>query len=194
MQKIKTGLFFFFFNPIHIGHTAMANYILEYSDLCEIWFIVTPQNPFKKEANLADECFRLEMTRLAIAQESRFKVSDIEFTLTKPSYTINTLEALTSQYPHNNFVLLVGSDNILQINKWKNADKIIGNYDIIVYPRPEYSISEKEIPTKSILINAPLLDISSTLIRDSLAKGKKLSYFLSPAVFEFIKKNELYNC
>jgi nicotinate-nucleotide adenylyltransferase len=192
LQKINTGLFFGSFNPIHVGHTAIANYILEYSELSEIWFIVTPQNPFKKDDKLANEFFRLEMTKLAIAQETRFKVLDIEFKLTKPSYTFNTLEALSNQYPHNNFVLLMGSDNILQINKWKNADKIIGNFDIIVYPRLGYPIFEKDLPQKTVLINAPLLDISSTLIRNSFAEGKRLSYFLSPEVFDFIEKKELY--
>jgi len=187
MQNI--GLFFGSFNPIHIGHTALANYILEYSDLSEIWFIVTPQNPFKQDVELIDEALRLEMTRLAIADEPRFKVSDVEFKLPKPSYTINTLETLKLQYPSNNFILIMGSDNYMQINEWKDAKKIIENYEFIVYPRPGYPISEHNLPPKAKIIEAPLLDISSTMIRNGLAAGKKLSYFLATGVFEFIWEN-----
>ena len=190
---INIGLFFGSFNPVHIGHTAIANYILEYSDLSEIWFIVSPQNPFKKETQLIDESIRLEMTKIAVVEEPRFKVSDIEFNLSKPSYTFNTLKTLSIQYAAYKFVLLMGSDNFLNIGKWQNADKIIDNYDIIVYPRPGYSISEKDLSKNVRIINAPLLDISSTMIRNSIAEGKKLTYFLHKGVFEYIKKRGLYH-
>ena len=186
------GLFFGSFNPIHIGHTALANYILEYSDLSEIWFVVTPQNPFKQDVELISEALRLEMTRLALSDEPRFKVSDVEFNLPKPSYTINTLETLNFQYPSNNFVLIMGSDNYLQINNWKDAEKIINNYQFIIYPRPGYSVSELNLPQKAKIIAAPLLEISSTMIRKGFAEGKKLSFFLAPAVFDFISDRKLY--
>jgi nicotinate-nucleotide adenylyltransferase len=192
MEKVKTGLFFGTFNPVHIGHTAIANYILEYSDLSEIWFVVSPQNPFKKGVKLISEHFRLEMTKLAISQEARFKVSDVEFHLPKPSYTFDSLEELKRDFSKNKFILLMGNDNILHLSKWKYSDRIIGDYDIIVYPRPGYPISENDLPMRTQLINAPLLDISSTMIRNSFAEGKKLPYFLSPAVFDFIEKKELY--
>jgi len=192
MEKNKIGLLFGSFNPIHIGHTALSNYILEYSDLLEIWFIVTPQNPFKKDEKLIDESFRLEMTKLAIANEPRFKVSDIEFNLPKPSYTINTLETLKSRHPSKNFVLIMGSDNVLQIEQWKDSHKVTGNYDIIVYPRTNFLVNETSLPQRVTLINAPLLDISSTMIRNSFAEGKKLSFFLLTDVFEYIMKNNLY--
>lgn len=189
---MNIGLFFGSFNPIHIGHTAIANYILEYSDLYEVWFVVSPQNPFKQDVKLVDESLRLEMTRLAIANEPRFKVSDVEFNLPKPSYTINTLERLNQQYPLNNFVLLMGSDNYLQINKWKDVEKIKKNFNFIIYPRPGYSVSEYELSLKVKIIDAPLLNISSTMIRNGFAEGKKLNFFLSPAVFDFILERKIF--
>ena len=188
----KIGLFFGSFNPIHIGHTAIANYILEYSDLSEIWFIVTPQNPFKKDENLINEHFRLEMTKISIADDPRFKASDIEFNLPKPSFTINTLQELNRLYPSNIFVLLMGSDNIINLNKWKDADKIIGNYEIIVYPRQGYPISATDLPPNTKIIDAPIMEISSTMIRNSLKAGKKLSYFLLSDVYKYVKMNDLY--
>jgi nicotinate-nucleotide adenylyltransferase len=192
MQKTEIGLLFGSFNPIHIGHTAVANYILEYSDISEIWFIVSPRNPFKQEAQLANEKHRLQMTEIGIAQEPRFKVSDVEFNLTRPSYTINTLETLSARYSHINFVILMGSDNYLNIAKWKDGNKILDSYNIIVYPRSGYSVFMNKLTHKTKLIDAPLLDVSSTLIRNSIAEGKRLHYFLHPGVFQFIGMHGLY--
>jgi len=192
MKKInKIGLLFGSFNPIHIGHTAVANYIIEYSDLSEIWFIISPQNPFKKDENLINEHFRFEMTKIAISAEPRFKASYIEFNLPKPSFTINTLRELNKLFPSFTFVLIMGSDNIINLHKWKDADIIIGNYEIIVYPRPKFSVSNADLPPKTTLINAPLFDISSTFIRQSLKVGKKINYFVPTGVYNYIKTNNI---
>ena len=193
MNKVnKIGLFFGSFNPIHIGHTAISNYILEYSDLSEIWFIVTPQNPFKVDDTLLDENLRLEMLKQAIVNETRFKAEDIEFNLPKPSYTANTLTELSLLHPSFNFVLIMGSDNYLNIDKWKDAEIITENYEIIVYPRLGYYALKHSLPLKTQIINAPIIDISSTMIRDGIKIGKKMMFFMPSGVYDYIKINNLY--
>lgn len=191
-QEIKTGLLFGSFNPIHIGHLALANFILEYAPLDEIWFVVSPQNPFKESNELIDEDKRLTMVELAIKPESRFKACNIEFSLPKPSYTINTLKKLQEAYPLNRFHIIMGGDNLLSINRWKNADEIISGFHILVYPRPGFKI--QDIPQKGDIriLEAPLLDISSTFIRQGLSEGKKLRFLLPDAVFKFIEAEGLY--
>ena len=191
MRK-NIGLLFGSFNPIHIGHIALANYILEYSELSEIWFIVSPQNPFKDESELIPESFRYQMVQMAIADELRFKVSDIEFHLPKPSYTINTLEKLVGEYPEFNFTIIIGSDNLIALNEWKNVDKIFQLVDFIVYPRPEYPIDKTSALLKTTIINAPLLDISSTMIRKAIKENRKLQYFLPKGAYGFIVENKLF--
>lgn len=187
-----TGLLFGSFNPIHIGHLALANYILEYSYLDEIWFIVSPQNPFKESASLEDEDKRLQMVEMAIKEEPRFKACDIEFSLPKPSYTINTLEKLTKEYPDRIFSIIMGSDNLIDIEKWKKSDEIVSSFPLIVYPRPGYPIKKQISATKIEIIEAPLFDISSTIIRKAFDDGKKLRYLLPDGVFQYISDHKLY--
>ena len=136
---IKTGLYFGSFNPIHVGHMAIANYMVEYTDIDQLWFVVSPQNPLKKKKTLLDDYQRLELVNRAIGDDLRFRASKVEFGLPKPSYTIDTLAHLSEKYPTHQFFILMGSDNLESIHKWKNADVLLANYDIIVYPRPGFN-------------------------------------------------------
>jgi nicotinate-nucleotide adenylyltransferase len=187
-----TGLLFGSFNPIHIGHLALANYIIEYSGLDEIWFVVSPQNPFKESDELIDEQLRLKMVELAIQNEPRFKASDVEFEMARPSFTTNTLSHLQKEFPQHQFSIIMGSDNLQSIDRWKNASEIVATYPIIVYPRPGFAISQLPEFSKISIIEAPQLDISSTLIRKGIGEGKKLQFLVPNGVFEFIESEGLY--
>ncbi|HPB19858.1 MAG TPA: nicotinate (nicotinamide) nucleotide adenylyltransferase [Bacteroidales bacterium] len=194
MKKQKNiGLLFGTFNPPHIGHTLIANYFYITNNFDEIWFIVSPQNPFKKDITLLDEKLRLEMVRLAIENANYLKASDIEFGLPKPSYTINTLEKLKNDYPQYTFNIIMGSDNAISIEKWKYFQNIIDNHRIYVYPRTGYS-TKNILTHKNIKIDntAPIIDISSTWIREQIKNGKDVQFFLRKVVYEFIKINGVY--
>ena len=194
MKKQKNiGLLFGTFNPPHIGHTLIANYFYITNNFDEIWFIVSPQNPFKKDITLLNEKLRLEMVRLAIENANYLKASDIEFGLPKPSYTINTLEKLKNDYPKYTFSIIMGSDNAISIEKWKDFQNIIDNYRIYVYPRTGYS-TKNILTHKNIKIDntAPIIDISSTWIREQIKNGKDVQFFLRKVVYEFIKINGVY--
>ena len=194
MKKQKNiGLLFGTFNPPHIGHTLIANYFYITNNFDEIWFMVSPQNPFKKDITLLDEKLRLEMVRLAIEDANYLKASDIEFSLPKPSYTINTLEKLKNDYPKYTFSIIMGSDNAISIEKWKDFQNIIDNYRIYVYPRTGYS-TKNILTHKNIKIDntAPIIDISSTWIREQIKNGKDVQFFLRKVVYEFIKINGVY--
>ncbi|WP_010664382.1 nicotinate (nicotinamide) nucleotide adenylyltransferase [Marinilabilia salmonicolor] len=190
----ETGLLFGSFNPIHIGHLALANYLLEYTSLDEIQFIVSPQNPFKEQSDLADGQHRLQMVRMAISREKRFTASDIEFDMPLPSYTSKTLELLKKANPDQQFTLIIGSDNLLVFPRWHEANKILEEFHILVYPRPGFPAedAEKDILNKVTLVDAPLLDISSTLIRKAFFENKKLPYLVTHDVYDYINKNKLY--
>jgi nicotinate-nucleotide adenylyltransferase len=194
MKKQKNiGLLFGTFNPPHIGHTLIANYFYITNNFDEIWFIVSPQNPFKKDITLLDEKLRLEMVRLAIENANYLKASDIEFGLPKPSYTINTLEKLKNDYSQYTFNIIMGSDNAISIEKWKYFQNIIDNHRIYVYPRTGYS-TKNILTHKNIKIDntAPIIDISSTWIREQIKNGKDVQFFLRKVVYEFIKINGVY--
>ncbi|HQP90496.1 MAG TPA: nicotinate (nicotinamide) nucleotide adenylyltransferase [Bacteroidales bacterium] len=194
MKKQKNiGLLFGTFNPPHIGHTLIANYFYITNNFDEIWFMVSPQNPFKKDITLLDEKLRLEMVRLAIEDANYLKASDIEFSLPKPSYTINTLEKLKNDYSQYTFNIIMGSDNAISIEKWKDFQNIIDNYRIYVYPRTGYS-TKNILTHKNIKIDntAPIIDISSTWIREQIKNGKDVQFFLRKVVYEFIKINGVY--
>lgn len=194
MKKQKNiGLLFGTFNPPHIGHTLIANYFYITNNFDEIWFMVSPQNPFKKDITLLNEKLRLEMVRLAIENANYLKASDIEFGLPKPSYTINTLEKLKNDYPQYTFNIIMGSDNAISIEKWKYFQNIIDNHRIYVYPRTGYS-TKNILTHKNIKIDntAPIIDISSTWIREQIKNGKDVQFFLRKVVYEFIKINGVY--
>lgn len=188
----QVGLLFGSFNPLHIGHLALANYILEYEEPDEIWMMVTPQNPFKVSDDLLDENLRLDIIRLAIQAEPRFKASNFEFSLPRPSFTIDTLDALSDQYGDHRFSVIMGADNLLAIDKWKEPQRLIDQYPLLVYPRPGYDLSGARKHPNIHIIKAPLFDISSTMIRESLKAHKNLRYLLPHGVYDYIKEKGLY--
>jgi nicotinate-nucleotide adenylyltransferase len=191
---MKVGLFFGSFNPIHIGHLIIANYIIENSNLTSIWFVVTPQNPFKNRSTLLKDHHRLEMVNLAIEKYPKFRSSSIEFILPKPSYTIDTLVVLKEKYPSYEFALLMGEDNLNSFHKWKNYDQILKYHSLIVYPRIDGIQKETVITHPHIhKISAPIIEISSTLIRTMIKEHKSVRPMLPPEVFNYIDGSNLYN-
>jgi nicotinate-nucleotide adenylyltransferase len=188
----QIGLLFGSFNPVHIGHLALANYILEYEKRDEIWFVVTPLNPFKASNDLLDENLRLEMIQLAILMEPRFNASDFEFSLPRPSYTIDTLDQLSEKYADHQFSVIMGADNLLAIDKWKEPQRLLQQYQLLVYPRPGFDLDQAQIHPNIHLITAPLFDISSTMLREALHANKNLRFLLPHGVYDFIKEKGLY--
>lgn len=191
---MRVGLLFGSFNPIHIGHLILANYMATNTTLDTVWLVVSPQNPFKSGSSLLHEFDRLHMVRLAIADNPELGVTDIEFRMPKPSYTIDTLTYLQGKYPTYQFALIMGEDNLATFHKWKNYDQILAFYEILVYPR----IGSASIPEvlqghpKIHLVPAPLLDISATFIRQCLKEEKSTRYLLPEAVQGYIKAKRLY--
>jgi nicotinate-nucleotide adenylyltransferase len=188
----KIGLFFGSFNPIHIGHTVIANWFVEYTDLDNVWFVVSPQNPFKEKQTLLADHHRLALVRVAIEDDPRFWVTDIEFKMPKPSYTIDTLTYLEEKYPDTKFVLLTGSDQLPSFHKWKNPDRILELYQMYVYARPGYKGGQYEKHPSIKIFHTPQMDISSTFIRKSIAEGKDMRYMLLPKVWEYIQEMHFY--
>jgi nicotinate-nucleotide adenylyltransferase len=191
LKKI-TGLFFGSFNPLHVGHLAIANYLLEYSCMDELWFVVSPHNPLKNKQSLAPDYHRLEMVKVAIGEHTRMKACDIEFRLPKPSYTIDTLANLSEKYPKRNFALIMGADNLLSLEKWKNYEQILKNYPIYVYPRLGFDTTSVNISGKITITKAPLMEISSSEIRNAMKEGKDMRFFMHDKVFEYITECGLY--
>ena len=186
---MKIGLLFGSFNPIHTGHLIIANHIANYyTD--KTWFIVSPQNPFKLTTDLLNPSQRLKLVQLAVENDTHFKVSDIEFNLPTPSYTINTLHALTKKYREDKFFLIIGSDNLAGITAWKSSEEILSNYKLLVYERPGFPI-ETNISTIEI-IQAPLLNISSTFIRRLIKENKSIRYLVPEKVRVEIEANKYY--
>jgi nicotinate-nucleotide adenylyltransferase len=189
---MKTGLFFGSFNPIHIGHLALANYMVEFTDLEELWFVVSPHNPLKDRNTLLDGDQRLRMVQLAIENDLRLKVSDIEFTLPQPSYTIHTLDSLAKKFPEREFVIIMGSDGLATFKHWKDYKRLVENYKRYIYPRPDTAPRLlKEVENASI-VNAPLMDISSTSIRQAIAGGRDVRHFVPDKVWQYITSNKCY--
>ena len=191
---MKIGLYFGTFNPIHIGHLTIANHLAEHSDLDQIWFVVTPQSPFKKKSSLLDNYQRLEMVFQATKDYDKLRPSDIEFGLKQPNYTIDTLVYLEEKHPNHTFSLIMGEDNLKGFHKWKNYELILENYNIYVYPR----ISEGKTDTqfkdhpKIHHVAAPIMEISSTFIRNSIKDGKNIRPLLPYAVWEYIDEMNFY--
>ncbi|MCL4638786.1 MULTISPECIES: nicotinate (nicotinamide) nucleotide adenylyltransferase [Olivibacter] len=190
MQKI--GLFFGSFNPIHIGHLIIANYMANYTDLSEVWLVVSPHNPLKRKDSLLNMYDRLEMVNLAIDNTDRIRASDIEFRLTQPSYTIDTLVHLKERYPTKDFVLIMGSDNLVTLKKWKNYEIILRDFFVYVYPRPGYDAGEWAEHPRITFTETPLMEISSTFIRNAIKDHKSVKYFLPDKVLDFIDKKGVY--
>jgi nicotinate-nucleotide adenylyltransferase len=195
---IKTGLYFGSFNPIHIGHTAIAGYLTEYAGLDQVWFVVSPQNPLKKKKSLLDNHQRFYMAQLAIGDSMNLKASDIEFNLPVPSFTIDTLTYLKEKFKKNEFSLVMGEDNLYTLDKWKNINELIEQCPIYVYPRPDSEKPDSPLLNQILskadihMVNAPLMDISGTFIREGIKNGKDMSYFLSAPVWKYIKEMHFY--
>lgn len=188
---MNIGLYFGSFNPIHHGHLIIANHILQSQKLQEVWFVVSPQNPFKPSASLLNENHRLFLVEEAIKNAPGLKTSNIEFHLPKPSYTIHTLTYLQEQYPQHHFHIIMGSDGFQNLPQWKNGHQILENYPIIVYVRPGFPMPEN-LPTQVQVEKAPLLEISSTHIRKLIKKGWSIRYLVPDAVIHEIEKGMYY--
>jgi len=195
----KIGLFFGSFNPIHIGHLILANYILEHSDMQELWFVVSPQNPFKEKKSLLNDHNRLDMVQLAVKNYQKMRASNVEFSLPTPSYTIDTLTYLQEKHPDYSFSLIMGEDNLGSLHKWKNYDLLLQNYQVIVYPRifgEDISSSPNVTQLKNHhnihKIDAPIIELSATEIRDMIKSGKNVRPMLPPEVFEYLDGSSFY--
>ena len=188
---MKIGLYFGSFNPIHVGHLIIANHILNEVEVEKIWFIVSPQNPFKESSSLLNEYHRLHLVQIAIENDARLRASDIEFGLPKPSYTAHTMAYLKEKYPQHSFTIILGSDSFQNLAKWKNADGLVKNYQFLIYKRPGFEVNN-EMNAAMRIMDAPLLQISATHIREMIKTGKSIKYLVPQAVEEEISKSGYY--
>lgn len=186
-MRLKTGIYSGSFNPIHIGHLALANWLCEFEGLDEVWFLITPHNPLKKKDELLDDSLRLEMAQAAISGYPKFKVSDVEFHLPRPSYSIDTLRTLSRAYPDRDFYFIMGADNWQLFPRWKSHEEILREYRLLVYPRPGFEISIPDCYPNVKKVNAPLIEISSTFIRHAYQSGKDVRFFLPEGVRPYFK-------
>ena len=189
---MKIGLFFGSFNPVHCGHMVLAGYMSEFTDLEQIWFIVSPHNPLKLKNSLLQDYHRLSLVKIAIGDNRKLKASDIEFKLPRPSYTINTLAYLFEKFPSHQFVLILGSDNLESFTKWKNYSEILDQVELYVYPRKDSAGGELINHPKVKKIPAPLMEISSSFIRDAIHNKKDIRYMLPEKVWEYIDEMSFY--
>jgi nicotinate-nucleotide adenylyltransferase len=189
---MQTGLFFGSFNPIHIGHLALANYITACTDVEEVWFVVSPHNPLKQRNQLLDDYQRLHLVHLALNDYPKFKVSNIEFNLPKPSYTIDTLAYLDEKYLNRDFILIMGEDNLETLTKWKNYELLLEKRKIMIYPRPNCKQTPFHQHKNVCRVDAPMMEISSSFIRQSIAEGRDIRFFLPEKVWIYIDEMNFY--
>jgi nicotinate-nucleotide adenylyltransferase len=195
---MKIGLYFGTFNPIHVGHLIIANHFAEHTDLQEIWIVVTPHNPFKEKNSLLDDYQRLQLVNLAIENYPKIKSSDIEFKLTQPNYTVNTLAHLKEKFPQHEFAIIMGEDNLISFPKWKNYTSIVENHEIYIYPRIDKE--SKNVRSKIVFdfaskihkIDAPIVEISATFIREGIKNKINIQPLLPEKVWEYIDHNNFY--
>lgn len=192
---MKIGLYFGTFNPIHVGHLIIASHMAEFTDLDQVWMVVTPHNPLKKKATLLDDYTRLELVRLATEDFPKLRPSDIEFKLPQPNYTVHTLAHLEEKFPEHTFSLIMGQDNIESLHKWKNYEVILERYNLLVYPRISSETPQVDMLSKSDkirLVDAPIVEISSTFIRNALRQKKDVQALLPDKVWRYLDHNNLY--
>lgn len=197
----RIGLYFGTFNPIHVGHLIIANHMAQYAPLDKVWFVVSPQNPLKQKASILADYHRLALVREAVADNARLSASNIEFELPKPSYTVNTLAALSEKYPQHKFTVIMGEDNLNTLSRWKNYQVILNNYSILVYPRVE---SDENLSVRSEarspmldhpsveMVDAPLMKISASFIRKAIADGADVRYLLTERVLKYVDEMNFY--
>ncbi len=189
---MKIGLFFGSFNPVHNGHMVIAQYMAEFTDLSEVWLIVSPHNPLKAESSLLQDYHRLTLVRMAIGDYRKLKASNIEFSLPKPSYTIHTLTYLKEKYPEASFALIMGTDNLNTFHKWKNYEEILVGYEIYTYPRPGSDGGKFKDHPKVKNINAPMMELSSSFIRHAIKSKKDVRFMMPESVFNYIDEMNFY--
>ncbi len=189
---MKIGLFFGSFNPVHIGHMIIANYMTTQTDLDQVWMVVSPQNPLKEKSSLARDYDRLHLVRLAIEGNSQLEASKIEFNLPKPSYTIDTLTYLREAHPNNEFVLIMGGDNLGTLHKWKNYELILRDYQVYVYRRPNYDLGDLATHESVKLFDAPLMQISASYIRKCIQEGHSIQYLVPEPVYDYLSTSNMY--
>ena len=199
---MRIGLYFGTYNPIHVGHLIIANHMAERDDMDQVWLVVTPQNPLKSNSNLLADYHRLALVKIAIDDNFNLRASDVEFNLPKPSYTVDTLAHLREQYPEHQFALIMGEDNLRTFHKWKNYEVILERHQIYVYPRPITlaELNNEVAPTKSeihdhknvIVTDSPMMQISSTIIRNKIQNGQSIQYLVTDAVRQYIDEMNFY--
>jgi nicotinate-nucleotide adenylyltransferase len=189
---MKVGLYFGSFNPIHIGHLAIANYFVSFTDIDQLWFVLSPHNPLKEKKTLLDDYQRLEIMHRAINRDDMFRVTDIEFRMPQPSYTMDTLTYLKEKHPKHEFVLIMGSDGLKHFHKWKNKEEIERHHTRYVYPRPGTPEEEYQKHKNILIVDAPVMEISSSFIRQSIKEGKNVKYFMPPGAREYIDEMNFY--
>jgi nicotinate-nucleotide adenylyltransferase len=191
-QRQKIGLFFGSFNPIHVGHLIIANVMAQNTDLDKVWLVVSPQNPFKPSKGLLHEFDRYDLVKAAIADNFKLEVSDVEFHLPKPSYTIHTLAYLTEKYPNKEFKVIIGEDNLENFTKWKNHEQILNQFGLYVYPRPHVTNSDLKRHSNVTIVKAPMIDISATYIRNCIKNNKSIRYLVPETVENMIRMKNFY--
>jgi nicotinate-nucleotide adenylyltransferase len=189
---LTIGLYFGSFNPIHIGHLIIANHVASNTLLDQVWFVISPQNPLKKEGSLLNEHHRKHLLDMCIDGEKKLKTSNIEFKLPKPSYTIDTMAYLSEKYPKHTFSIIMGSDSFSNIKRWKNYEVLLKNYEIYIYERPGFKIKER-VAARITILNAPLLEISSTRIRELIHLKKSIKFLVPDAVKDEIERQQYYS-
>lgn len=189
---MQIGLFFGSFNPIHIGHLAISSYMAQFTDLSQVWFVVSPHNPLKEKKALLKDYHRLAMVKAAVENIPYLSASDIEFSLPKPSYTVNTLAHLEEKYPQHTFSLILGSDNLISFHKWKNHEVIVERHNLYIYPRPNVALTPWHTHPKVNIIEAPRMDVSSTFIRQLINEGKDAKCFMPKEAWEYLDEMNFY--
>ena len=191
-KRQSVGLFFGSFNPIHIGHLIIANHMINESHVDEVWFVVSPQNPLKERKNLLTDHHRLDLVNRAIEDNYKFRSCDVEFKMPIPSYTIDTLTVMFDKHPNKDFFLIMGSDNLVSLNKWKNYKSILETTKILVYPRPDSPITESHMHPTVTLTKAPHIELSSSLIRQLIKEKKSIKYMVPPVVEQYVLDMHFY--